>query len=78
MWPTEGKLYYLTKANLTAQQYAIEVVSGNATNGIALLLIQVHTTTQELIKALDTVADGLDLIRDQLLFLFLFHRVLLG
>ena len=75
MWPTKGKLYYLTKADLTAQKQTVEVVSSNTTNGIALLLIQVHTIAKELIKALDGVTDGLDLIRDQLLFLFLFHRL---
>ena len=68
--------HYLPKGCLTAQQYAVEVVSGNAPNGIALLLIQVHATVQELIEPVDAVADGLDLIRDQLLFLFLFHRLI--
>lgn len=43
---------------------------------LTLALVHIHSIVDELVERLDGITDGLDLVIDQLLLLFLFHKSL--
>lgn len=58
------------------QQDVIQIVRHDMAQSLTLTFVHIHSIGDELIKRLDRVTDGLDLVIDQLLFRFLFHKSL--
>lgn len=64
--------------SVVLQQDVIQIVRNDMAESLTLTFVHIHSISHELIKRLDRVTDGLDLVIDQLLFRFLFHKSLLN
>ena len=69
------EMYLPEPIQIILQQDVIQIVRNDMAEGLTLTFVHIHSTSHELIKRLDRVTDGLDLVIDQLLFRFLFHRL---